>query len=297
MVLCALMAGALGACGAAVKPVPAAQETGPLTVAVGIVPQAAFVEAVAGGRVRVTAIVPPGNSPETYQPTMAQMRMLSDAAVYFTLNLPTERASILPRLSSLNEDIVVVDLQAAVAAVYPLLDPAHGHGDDEDGHAETADPHVWLSPRRVIIMVQTIADSLSALDEDGRGVYQKNAARYIDELTALDAELSQTLAPLENRTFIIYHAAYAYFADDYGLEMVAVENEGKKASAADLAAVITLARQRGIKTVFYQRELDVNQARTIAAEIGGVAMAVEPLSRDYTGALRDLAKALAEAGI
>lgn len=276
-----------------------------LVVAVGIVPLAAFVEAVAGELAEVVTMVPPGNNPETFQPSMTQMMALSDAAVYFSLDLPTETASILPKLGDFNDSILLVDLVEDLAAAYPLLASAHDHDHDhvdadEEKHRvdddEEYDHHLWLSPRRAVVMVKSIADTLSALDEENRGTYQANAQSYIAELEALDAELTGILEKLENRTFIIYHAAYAYFADDYGLEMVGVEIEGKQASAADLQAVISLAHDRGIKTVFYQQEFDSSQARTIADEIGGTVLEVSPLSKDYMGALRSIAQALADTG-
>lgn len=290
-----------------------------LTVAVGIVPQAAFVEAVAGELVEVVTMVPPGNNPETFQPSMTQMMALSDAAVYFSLDLPTETASILPKLHDFNHSMQIVDLADAVAQAYPMLASAHDHhhhddehddhdhDHDEDVHEEEHDEedhdeheeydhHLWLSPRRVVVMVQTIADTLSALDEKNSEVYQANAQSYIAQLEALDAELTEMFSGLDNRTFIIYHAAYAYFADDYGLEMVGVEIEGKQASAADLQAVISLAREKGITTVLYQQEFDSSQARTIADDIGGTVLEVAPLSRDYMGALRSIAQALANTG-
>ena len=285
-----------------------------LIVAVGIVPLAAFVEAVAGELAEVVTMVPPGNNPETFLPSMTQMMALSDAAVYFSLDLPTETASILPKLGDFNDSILLVDLVEDLAAAYPLLASAHDHHhDDDDDHDhdhdddadeddhgddehEEYDHHLWLSPRRAVVMVKSIAETLSVLDEENRDTYQTNAKSYIAELEALDAELTSTLEKLENRTFIIYHAAYAYFADDYGLEMVGVEIEGKQASAADLQSVISLAHDKGIKTVFYQQEFDSSQARTIADEIGGTVLEVAPLSKDYMGALRSIAQALADTG-
>ncbi|MFA5675532.1 MAG: zinc ABC transporter substrate-binding protein [Christensenellales bacterium] len=258
-----------------------------LTAAVGIAPQAAFVEKVAGDLARVITVVPPGNNPETFSPSSAQMKALSDADVYFTLNLPAEQANILPKLYDFNANILLVDLQAETALVYPMLHSAHGQKD-----GEATDFHTWLSPKRAIVMVQTIADTLSGLDEANSETYQANAAGYIKELTALNAELKNKFAAYESKAFIIYHAAYAYFADDYGLEMIAIEIEGKKASAADMRAVIELARERGIKTIFYQREFDANQASTIAQEIGGVAAEAAPLSKDYIDSLRDFAAAI-----
>jgi zinc transport system substrate-binding protein len=97
---------------------------------------------------------------------------------------------------------------------------------------------------------------------------------------------------MDNKAFLIYHPAYTYFADDYGLDMIAIEMQGKKATAADLQAVIEKARENGIKTVFYQAEFDDNQAQTVAAEIGGTVAEAAPLSYEYLQSLRDFVSAL-----
>ena len=258
-----------------------------ILVAVGIVPEATFVQKVGGKHVQVVTMVPPGNNPENYQPTAAVMRQLSDAQLYFTLRLPSENASILPKLSDFNAKIRLVDLQAEVAAKYPLFASSE-EGEDDGG----VDHHIWLSPKRAIVMVQAIADELSTLDAINKQEYQANAASYIAELKALDQEILTKLSGLKNRSFIVYHPAYAYFADDYALKMVSIQLEGKQASAKDLQRVIDFAKLSGITTVFYQQEFDSSQARTIASEIGGTAVAVAPLSQDYTGALRDIVDAL-----
>lgn len=265
-----------------------------LTVAVGIVPEETFVEKVAGDLVRVVTLVPPGNSPANYQPTATEMQALSDAKVYFTLQMPTETANILPKVADFNEDIVIVDLREAAGEVYPLLNTDGGEiGTDE---TESVDPHVWLSPKRAMVMVQTIADELSAIDADNSDTYQANAASYIAELEALDGETKEELSGLENKSFLIYHPAYRYFSDDYGLNMIAIEIGGSEATAAEMQEVIDYALDNGIKTVFYQAEFDDNQAETVAEEIGGNVAIAAPLSADYIQGLKDFTNALVEAG-
>lgn len=269
---------------------------GRLVVAVGIVPLASFVKAVGGDLVDVVTMIPPGNSPENYQPTMQVMRTVSDARLYFSLDLPTETAGILPKLPEFNKNIRIVDLQEAVAKAYPLLASAHHDEDEyEDEHGDV-DHHIWLSPRRAVTMVKAVAAELSAMDEKNRSVYEANALRTVGELEALDHEIAQKLSSLKNRSFIIYHAAYAYFADDYDLDMVNIQIAGKQATASDLRRVIDYAKTNKIKTVFYQQEFDSNQAQTVASEIGGVAVSVEPLSGDYAAALRRLVDALLATG-
>lgn len=292
VVVSAVMLLSLAACQSADVAAEPAKTEPALTVAVGIVPEAAFVEAVAGDLVSVVTMVPPGSSPANYQPTAAEMQALSDAAIYFTLQMPTEKANILPKVTEFNKNIQIVDLRAAAAAVYPLLS---GDGEELDASAtDSVDPHLWLSPKRAVVMVQTIADQLSAVDAANKDTYQANAADYIAQLTALDAEIQVAVSTLTNKSFLIYHAAYGYFAYDYGLTMVALENEGKQATAEDLQAVIDYAKQNQITTVFYQEEFDDSQAATVAEEIGGAVQKVAPLSFDYIQGLKDFVSALSK---
>ncbi|HPJ02944.1 MAG TPA: zinc ABC transporter substrate-binding protein [Candidatus Limiplasma sp.] len=282
-------------------PVSLAQENDEvLHVAVGIVPEATFVEAVAGELADVVIMIPSGNSPANYQPTSKEMQALSDAAVYFTLQMPTEQANILPKVKDFNPDIVIVDLREAVAAQYPLLmmdedeDHEEAHDETAEDHDHTGvDPHLWLSPKRAIVMVQTIADQLSQRDPSNTDTYQSNATAYIAKLETLDTMIREQTAVLGNQSFMIYHGAYGYFADDYGLTMIAIEIQGKQATAAELQQVIDAARENHITTVFYQAEFDDHQAATVAEEIGGTAAQVAPLSPDYIQSLEDFVSALA----
>ncbi len=278
----------------------AAAADAPLTVTVGIVPEAAFVQAVAGDLVNVVTLIPPGNSPANYQPTAVEMQALSDAALYFTLQMPTEQANILPKVADFNPDIKIVDLREAVAAAYPLLDTGeeeeeeHAVDELEDHHHGGIDPHVWLSPKRAKVMVQTIADELSAVDPANQDLYQASAAGYIAQIDALDRQIQEKVSTLSNLTFLIYHGAYGYFADDYGLKMIAIEIAGKQATAEELQHVIDLARENRITTVFYQDEFDDNQAATVAEEIGGTVQKAAPLSGNYIQSLEDFVDALVQ---
>ena len=187
-----------------------------ITVAVGIVPEAAFVEKVAGDLVKVVTLIPPGNSPANYQPTAAEMAELSDAKVYFAMQTPTEEANILPKVKDFNGDIEIVNLRDAVSEVYPLrYITGHDHDEDEahDEQAEeaTVDPHIWLSPRRVVVMVRTIAEKLSEIDGQNAELYMSNAEKYIEEIQALDSEMKKAVDALSKKTFLIYHGGIRVF--------------------------------------------------------------------------------------
>lgn len=267
------------------------QDSRKVIAAVGIIPEATLVKAVAGDNVTVVTMVPPGNSPANYSPTSLQMQALSDADIYFTLRMPTEEANILPKLSDFNKDIRIVNLQNAVSQAYGLRQLGN-HSHDEHEEHEAVDPHVWLSPKRAVVMVRTIANELADIDPTNKSVYQKNADAYILKLEALDKEIRNAVSGMHDAAFLIYHPSYGYFADDYGLDMVTIETDGKQVTAKGIQTVVDEAKARGIKTVFYQEEFDSSQAHVVAEELGGTAVKTAPLAEDYIQALRDFVQAL-----
>jgi zinc transport system substrate-binding protein len=221
-----------------------------------------------------------GSNPENYEPTPAEMEKFSKASLYFTIGVPTEAANILPNAG----DIKVIALQDEVSEVYP--DRTFGSGE--------RDPHIWLSPKRVMVMIDVIARELSALDPSNATAYNENADAYKAQLEAVDAQIKGVLAGVRNKSFIVYHPAFGYFADDYGLTMYALEEEGKEATAEHLQEVIDIAKADNAKVIFYQAEIDSSQSQAFAEEIGGKTMMLEPLSPDYIANLKSMANLMAE---
>ena len=249
-------------------------------IAVTIVPEQTFVEAVCGSLAEVVTMVPPGNSPENYEPTPEEMEKFSKASLYFSIGVPTEEANILPNVGN----VKTIALQDKVAAAYP----------DRKFDSGERDPHIWLSPKRVKVMVEAIAREMGELDEANKATYTKNAEAYIQQLDALDAQISSALEGVQSKKFIVFHPAFGYLADDYGLEMYALEEEGKEATAQHLQDMIDLAKSENIKAIFYQEEIDSSQSEAFAEEIGGKTIQLAPLSADYIVNLQNMAVTMAE---
>jgi zinc transport system substrate-binding protein len=169
------------------------------------------------------------------------------------------------------------------------------HDEHADEHDHEEDPHVWVSPPLAKHMVGRIRDQLAELDPAHADVFARNHNAFVAELDALDAELHALLDPLPNRKFMVFHPAWGYFADSYGLTQVSIEREGKEPSARGLAALIDQAKQEKIKVVFVQPQFDKRQARQVAQAIGGVVITVDPLAADYVDNLRRVGQQFAQA--
>lgn len=254
-------------------------ETPALTVAVTILPQKALVEGVAQGLADVVVMVPAGSSPGNYEPTPMEMEAFSKASVYFTIGVPTEAANILPSAA----DMTVVDLPSLVAVAYP----------DRTFPSGSRDPHIWLSPKRAIVMVNAIADALAQADAANADTYKANAQSYVAQLTELDQHIAAAFSGMATKAFIAYHPAYGYLADDYGLTMYSLEENGKEATPEKMMELVDLAKEKGLTTVFSQAEIDSKQPDAFAEEIGGTKVMLAPLAENYIENLRSMADAIA----
>jgi len=249
-------------------------------IAVTIVPEQTFVKAICGDLADVITMAPPGNSPENYEPSPKEMEKFNKASLYFSIGVPTEEANILPKIGN----VKVIYLQNEVASVYKERTFASGG----------RDPHIWLSPKRVKVMIESITREMCKLDEANKNTYIKNAETYIKQLDELDKQISSILDNVKNKKFIVYHPAFGYFADDYGLQMYALEQDGKEATPQHLQEMIDLAKKENIKVIFYQEEIDSSQSEAFAEEIGGKAIQLSPLAADYIGNLKIMAETMTE---
>lgn len=257
-----------------------------LIVAVSILPQAEFAEQIGGDKVRTVVMVPPGTDPHTYEPTPGQLKNLSNAQMYVKVGsgYSFETASM-DKLLSINSKMTVVNSSVGIKQI--MIE------DDPDGDTGL-DPHVWTSPLNAKIMVKNIYDGLVAIDPDNEATYKQNYDAYISKLDEADARLKATLAGKEGSSFIVYHPAWAYLANDYGMHEIAIEMEGHEPSAKDMQNLIDEAKEKDIKVIFVQKGFSTASAQTIAEQIGGEVVEVDPLAKDYIDNLDRVSNAFAK---
>jgi zinc transport system substrate-binding protein len=259
--------------------------TGKTVVAVTILPQAGFVEAIGGDKVEVVVMVPPGASPHTYEVTPDQMTRLSNARMYAKVGSPVEfELAWMDKLIAVNKSMLVVDCSQGIDLI-GSQDP------DEPG----LDPHIWLSVKNAKTMVQNICDGLVQVDAANQAYYEENCAAYLEELTKLDSDLAADLSGVSNRSFIVFHPAFGYFARDYDLKQIAVEQEGKEPDADYIVRLIEEAKEQEIRVVFVSPQYSTKSAELIAKEIGGKVVIIDPLAKDFIENMRAVESAMKQA--
>ncbi len=258
-----------------------------VSVAVSIAPQKYFVQKIAGKDANVTVLVPAGASPATYAPRPSQLKALKDASLYFTIGVPFEQ-NWLKRFQSINPKLHFIDTTASIQKM-PMLEDTHTK-EQHDLHEHSGlDPHVWLSPALVKSQAKVIMDALTQLDSAHKQRYHDNYKAFVKEIDTLDGKIKKILSGVKNRTFIVFHPSFGYFAHDYNLTQIAIEKEGKEPSLRYMKRLIDFANKKNIKTIFIAPQFTQKAAKQIASQIHGSVRIIDPLSKDWETNLLNIA--------
>lgn len=270
----------------------ASEQTRPVFVA-SVPPQAWLLKQLVGDDADVSSIIQPGQDAHTFDPSPREMERLSRATLVFTTGLEFEKR-IVDTLKKNRPTLVVVDLRLGIAlrsleAHYHDPSAPHVH---EKGNP---DPHIWLGPAEVGIQITTMRGALVALAPEEKAAI---AARY-DALRAQVAavvnDVDTLLSPLRGATVLVYHPAFGYLCDAYGITQLPIEAGGKEPSPRLLNKTIDEALRRRVRVVFTQPEYEATAARAIARAIDATVVPVTDLGPDWPGLMRSIATAFARA--
>ncbi|MFW5808213.1 MAG: metal ABC transporter solute-binding protein, Zn/Mn family [Spirochaetota bacterium] len=266
-------------------------------VFVSILPQRYFVQRIVGDMYDVEVMVRPGHSPATYEVLPAQMARLSDARIYFRIGVPFEE-SWMDRIAEANPNMTIVDTREGVKLrkFNTFKDePGHGHEDDHDSHDHAGtDPHIWLSPSAVKIQARTIFEEMARLAPEHAEYYSQNLDSFLNDLDKVHSRIESSLAELKNREIMVFHPAFGYFTDEFGLKQIPIEVAGKEPGPGTVRKMIDLAQKHDIRVIFVQKQFSTASAEAVAEGIGGTVVQIDPLAEAYLDNLENIAHSIRE---
>ena len=263
-----------------------AQKSEKAIITVTIEPLRYFTEAIAGKNYQVVSMVPKGSSPESYDPTPQQLVNLSKSQAYFRIGHIGFEQAWMKKLEANCPDMKVYDTSKGIDLI---RDKGHWHGDHF--HEGGVEPHIWNSTQNALIIVDNIYQALCELDTTHQADYKYRLDSLKQSIQQTDAETRKLLENADS-TFLIYHPALSYFARDYGLKQISIEEGGKEPSPTQLKKLIETCRNENVHTIFVQQEFDQRNAQLIAHELGIDIVSINPLSYDWTEEMLQTAKAL-----
>ena len=251
-----------------------------VTVTVTISPYKYFVDQIAKGKVDVNVMVSNGNNPETYEPYAQQMMELSKSALYLKVGSIGFEQTWMKKLQDNAPEMKVIDTSVGIK-------PAKTPGGN-------IDPHVWMSCSNARIIASNILKALCQLEPKNKAFFEKNYLSLLSIIDKRDSTIRESFKKDPNlvRKFVIYHPILTYFARDYQLEQLAIEEEGREPSASQLKSLIERARKEKIKFCLIQAEFANRNTTTFINESHTKPMDINPLQGDWNWAMQEAAAAV-----
>lgn len=241
-------------------------------VAVSIFPIYDIVRRVAGPDADVILVLPPGHTEHSFDPTPKDVEDVASAKLGVGIGLGLD-----PWMDRLMKDAApsakLVKLGERVPTLTVKDDPIGDEAahrtipeDDHDHDKGATDPHVWMDPSRVRVMVKAIGDELSKIDSAHANDYRVRATQVDGEIEKLDKEIEAQTAAWKTRGFITFHGSFNYFADRYKLQIIAVIEPfpGSTPTGEYIEEVLKVVNEKKVTALFGEPQLDPRPAKTIA---------------------------------
>jgi zinc transport system substrate-binding protein len=245
-------------------------------------------------------VVPPGASPHGYALRPSEARALQEADVVVWIG-PALTPWLADPIDSLaRPDAMRVEIEAAPGVT--LLPARTGDGfephehehaaqegedpDAADAHEErdhdTVDGHLWLNPANATAAAHAIAEALSGVDPDNAATYAANAAAFATETEALSNRIDAELAPVRNRSWIVFHDAFRYFEDAFDIPASGsvVLQEGVEPSAARVAEIRDRIREARIVCAFTEPQFEPRLLDTVVEGTGARIGILDPIGAE-----------------
>jgi zinc transport system substrate-binding protein len=243
-----------------------------ITVTSVIFPSYDFVRAIAGDRVNLIMLLPPGSEAHSYEPTPLDIITIKDSDLFIYPGGENSKwvDRILDSISNLSENMVVLNMIDLVEAVEEEL----VEGMEEEGEEDEAafDEHVWTSPRNVKAIVAAITDALCELDSANADFFRQNAADYYARLDELDASFKAVVDSAKRKTVIFGDRfPFRYLADAYAFDYFAAFpgcSTDTEPSAATVAFLINKVKSEQVPVIFHIELSNERMADTISEATG-----------------------------
>lgn len=287
---------------------PAQAEVKVLT---SIKPLQLIAAAVQDGVAIPEVLLPPGASPHNYALRPSDVRKVQSVDLLYWIGPSME--GFLPRVLNGRTLPSVAVQQLPGLKLRHFAEDNHSHAEEADEHDHdhrpgSLDAHLWLSPLNARVIATKMATDLSAVDPANAARYQSNLKTFDERLDALDLRLKKRLAGIEGKPYFVFHEAFDYFEDAYGLKHAGVFSVAAEVQpgAQHVAAMRTRLQEVGKTCVFSEPPLRPRLAETLVAglpvklaeldALGGYTPAtaqgyeqvLEKLGNDLAGCLESL---------
>lgn len=244
-------------------------------IAVSFEPQAWLIEQIAGDEFDIITLLPAGSDPESYQPSISTMKGLGNSDVFFSLGTQGFEKSLSDNISSNFPDLKIIDCTNGITKIYG----SHGHsGHTANGNKEF-DPHMLSSIRNCIAIAKNMTGALIELYPDKAEKFIEGSNNLISKLQAMDDSI--TNMNLKDKGVVIRHPSLSYFARDYGIRQISLQEDGKETSPLQLKRRLGAVKDSNPNVFVSEREHASSSDKDVAEQLGINLIQVSLNSADW----------------
>ena len=247
-----------------------------LRIASTIYPLGFVAEHIGGISVRVAVLTPPGVEAHEFEPSVQDIAGLynADLFLYVGAHFDPWADRLRPELEANGVRVISLAESLNLSRIY------HRDGEDvTDRDGGSLDPHFWLDPQHLVRATSLITQALQSIDPGKQDVYQQRADEFVASLTVLEDEYRSGLSECTLHDALVSHDAFGYLGDRFNITFHAVSGLSPESEPTPrtLAELTKLAEDKNIRVVFFETLTSPRIAETIAREIGGMALMLNPI--------------------
>ncbi len=251
-----------------------------IKVVATIYPLYDIVKTVGGEKIDSILILPPGSSPHTYEVSPAQISKAQGSKLFFTVGGEVDNWA--KDIANVVEGIQIVELNSFLKLKpfglsnsnhVSLDEPAPGNIDAD------MDPHTWLDPDNAELMAEKIAMYLGEVDFVNKDYYEANAQKFVVDLKNKDKEWQDKMKDLNKKDLVVFHDAWGYFADHFGLRIAGAFEPfpGKSPTPQYLINLQNIIKKDNITALFVEPQLSKEAVNTFANDLKVKVYILDPL--------------------
>ena len=195
-----------------------------------------IIDNIKSDEINVGTIMKPGSDPHTFEISPKDISLILNSYAYLKIGIPFEE-NIVDKINKQNKKFNIISIY-------------------ENGNN---DPHIWLSVKIINVLAENILNELTKLYPQNKSIFDDNYKIFIDKLNQIEKSIRFNIESSKIKSFLIIHPALTYFADDYGLTQIPIEEEGKVPTGSDLIELSKKIKEDKIRFIFSQPEFPSRQ--------------------------------------
>ncbi len=241
------------------------RDTQKIQVSASFYPIYFIAKSIGGDQARVVNITPIGVEPHEYEPSIQSKKNIFESQLFLINGIMEPWGEkLIPEIKKRN--VTVIKLIDNI----PKIEAGKNNHSEDHNQEYSYDPHIWLSPKTVLIMIDSVLAGFKISDPNNTPYYESNTEKLKNEIQKLDIQFQEKLATCRLRDIVTSHAAFGYLARDYGLRQIPIAglSPEMEPSAIDIAHIVKIVREKSIPVIFTEKLISPRFAETITRETG-----------------------------